>query len=142
VIEVRRIRDAAELAAALHVRDVVFIQEQGVSHEGDVDGRDEEAIQLVATDEDGRVIGTCRVLIEDDHAKFGRLAVLPEHRGHGLGARLLAEAEREVRAAGATRMQLDAQTDALTLYERAGYAAYGDVFLDEGIDHLRMRREL
>ena len=81
-IEIRQIRDEDELAAALDVRRVVFIDEQGVTVEGDLDGRDHEALQLIAL-QDGHVIATCRVLLEGPLAKFGRLAVLPDKRGGG-----------------------------------------------------------
>ena len=142
MIEVRRTRDASELAAVLAVREEVFIREQGVSYEGDVDGLDEAAIQLVATDEDGVVVGTSRVVLEPHGARFGRLSVLRSHRGRGIGAALLAEAEREARAAGAARMELHAQTDALSLYERAGYTPRGERFMEEGLEHLAMEKDL
>ena len=141
--EIRHPRDEDEFEAALAVRAEVFIREQGVSVEGDVDGHDAEALQLVAVADDGRVIGTCRVLpAADEAAHFGRLAVLGEARGHGLGTALLTQAERAARAAGAARMVLHAQVDALSLYERAGYRAFGNRFLDEGIEHQAMEKPL
>ena len=140
--EVRRIRDRSELDAALALREEVFIVEQGVTPEGDRDGRDEEAIQLVAEGEDGAIVGTCRVLVEGAVGRFGRLAVRASHRRRGIAAALLAEAEREARAAGARRMRLHAQTDALRLYENAGYAAEGEPFMEEGLEHLTMEKPL
>jgi predicted GNAT family N-acyltransferase len=141
VIEIRPIAGGEELAAALDLRERVFCGEQGVTLEGDRDGRDGEALQLAAL-EDGTVIGTCRVLFDGDVARFQRLCVAPEARGRGLGAALLAEAERAARAAHAARMDLHAQTAALGLYERAGYSAYGAPFDDEGIEHLAMEKRL
>jgi predicted GNAT family N-acyltransferase len=141
--EVRRVRDRTELEAALAVREEVFVVEQGVTPEGDRDGRDGEAIQLVAEDGSGAVIGTCRVLLEEDGtARFGRLAVISSHRRRGIAAALLTEAEREARAAGAHTMRLHAQTDALALYENARYAAHGERFMEEGIEHLPMEKRL
>ena len=141
-MEIRRTRDDAELQAALDLRESVFCGEQGVTHEGDRDGRDHDAVQLVAVDEDGSVVGTCRVLIEHGNARFGRLAVRRDSRGTGLGTALLEAAEREARAAGAQRMGLAAQTRAMELYARAGFAPYGDVYLDEGIEHRNMEKIL
>lgn len=141
MIEVRRIRGPEELRAALDLREEVFCGEQGVTLAGDRDGRDEEALQLVAV-EGGEIVGTCRVLIERGVGKFGRLAVRRSARGHGIGATLLAEAEREARAAGAARMGLAAQTSAMGLYAAAGFSAYGDVYLDEGIEHRNMEKRL
>ena len=139
--EVRRIRDRAELGAALALRDAVFIGEQGVTAEGDRDGRDEEAVQLVAVDGD-EVVGTARVLVDGERARFGRLCVRADHRRRGLGAQLLAAAEAAAREAGCASMGLHAQTDALGLYEAAGYTPYGERFMEEGIEHLGMERRL
>ncbi len=139
MIEIRRIRDERELQAALDLREEVFCVEQGVTPLGDRDGRDHEAIQLVAVDGDD-VLGTCRILVEHGSAKFGRLAVRRAARGQGVGAALLTAAEREARAAGAARMGLAAQTRAMGLYERAGFRAYGGEFNDEGIPHRTMEK--
>ncbi len=140
-MEIRRPRDEHELAAALALREEVFCGEQGVRLDGDVDGRDAEALQLVAVD--GEVLGTCRLLIEPGgSARFARLCVRREARGKGLAAALLAAAEEEARAAGAVRIGMHAQTNALSLYERAGYTSYGDRFDEEGIEHLGMEKYL
>ena len=140
-VEVRRARDEEELAAALGLREEVFVGEQGVTVAADRDGRDPEAVHLVAV-EDG-VLGTCRMLVEPGGtARLGRLCVRASARGRGIAAALLAAAEAEARAAGAIRIGMHAQTDALPLYERAGFTPYGDRFDEEGIDHLGMEKPL
>ena len=140
-VEVRRPRDEEELAAALALREEVFVGEQGVTVAADHDGRDPEALQLVAVEDE--ILGTCRMLIEPGGtARFGRLCVRASARGRGVAAALLEAAEREARAAGAVRIGMHAQTDALPLYERAGYTAYGDRFDEEGIEHLGMEKHL
>ena len=140
-VDVRRPRDEQELAAALALREEVFCGEQGVTLAGDRDGRDAEALHLVAV-ADG-VVGTCRLVIEPGGtAKFGRLCVRASERGAGIAAALLDAAEREARAAGARRIGMHAQTDALGLYERAGYTPYGERFDEEGIEHLGMEKRL
>jgi len=140
-VEVRRPRDEEELAAALALREAVFAGEQGVTVAADRDGRDPEALHLVAVDDE--ILGTCRMLIEPGGtARFGRLCVRAGARGRGVAAALLEAAEREARAAGAVRIGMHAQTDALPLYERAGYTAYGDRFDEEGIEHLGMEKHL
>ena len=138
--EVRRAAGPDEVAAALALRAAVFIDEQGVPLEEELDGRDGEALQLVAVDADGTVVGTCRLLAEGTVMKLGRLAVAPAARRSGIALRLLRLADAEARAAGAEATVLAAQVYALPLYERAGYAARGDVFLDAGIEHVRMLR--
>ena len=87
---VRRPRDEEELADALGLRIEVFCGEQGVTFDGDRDGLDDQALHLVAVDDD-EVIGTCRMLITPGGtARFGRLCVRASARGTGVGALLLA----------------------------------------------------
>jgi predicted GNAT family N-acyltransferase len=141
VIEVREARDAAEREALLALRHEVFVDEQGVPRELEIDEHDERAIHIVAF-EDGQLVGTCRLLQAGTQAKFGRLVVARPARGRGIGAALLAEAERQARALGCDQMVLAAQTSAMGLYERAGYAARGEVYLDAGIEHVTMEKVL
>jgi predicted GNAT family N-acyltransferase len=141
MIEVRPTRDDTEVAAALALREEVFCGEQGVSLAEERDGRDAEALHLVVVD-DAAVVATCRLLLEGTTVKLGRLAVARSRRGLGLARMLLTEADARARALGADRIALAAQLSAQPLYERAGYAAFGDVFLDAGIEHVMMDKRL
>ena len=141
MIQVRPTRDDAEIAAALALREEVFCGEQGVSLAEERDGRDEEALHLVVVD-DGVVVATCRLLVEGTTVKLGRMAVSRTRRGLGLARALITEAETRARALGGERMVLAAQLNAQALYDRAGYDAYGDVFLDAGIEHVMMAKTL
>jgi predicted GNAT family N-acyltransferase len=140
-VEVREARTESELAAALALRERIFCGEQGVSFEADQDGRDPEATHIVAVD-DGEVIGTCRLLFRGPVARLGRLAVERDRRGDGIGAEILAEADRIASEAGSESIALPAQTYALPLYERAGYETYGPTFVEEGIEHVAMEKQL
>ncbi|MBD0281437.1 MAG: GNAT family N-acetyltransferase [Thermoleophilaceae bacterium] len=119
----------------------MFCDEQGVSADADRDGRDHEATHLVAI-ENGRVIGTCRLLFRGGVARLGRLAVTPKERGRGVAAAILREADRVSRSRGADRIALHAQTYALALYEREGYVERGKRFMEEGIEHVAMEKVL
>jgi predicted GNAT family N-acyltransferase len=141
LIEVRPTRDEAEVAAALALREEVFCGEQGVSLAEERDGRDEEALHVVVVD-DGVVVGTCRLLVEGTTVKLGRMAVSRTRRGLGLARALITEAEARARALGGERIVLAAQLSAQPLYDRAGYAAFGEVFLDAGIEHVMMAKAL
>jgi predicted GNAT family N-acyltransferase len=141
VIDVRPARDQAEVDAALNLRHMVFVVEQRVPLAEERDGRDAQALHLVGV-QGGGVVATCRVLHDGDTAKLGRMAVAASARRRGIASRLLAEAEAHARAAGAARIALAAQTGALALYERAGYAGRGQPFLDAGIEHLMMEKRL
>ena len=127
--------------AALRLRERVFAVEQGVRPEADRDGRDAEATHLVALEE-GRVVGTCRLVFQGEVARLGRMAVERERRGRGLGAAILREAERQARAKGVRRISLHAQLRARSLYKRDGYQQQGAPFVEEGIDHVAMEKRI
>ena len=92
----------------------------------DRDGRDGEALHVVAV-AGGRVVGTCRLLVDDGVARLGRMAVEPERRGQGVGARDPgARPTAWPAGGGAERMRLHAQTSRAPLYQRAGYERAGD----------------
>ena len=139
--EIRPARDQSEVDAALALRYDVFCVEQGVSLEEERDGRDGEALHLVVVDGE-EVVGTCRLLAEGSEVKLGRMAVAASHRGRRLAAALLVEADTQARELRARRIVLAAQLTAQAVYGRAGYAPYGDVFLDADIEHVMMAKAL
>jgi len=141
LIEVREARGDAERRVAFALRHEVFVGEQGVPPELEIDEHDEAALHLVALDGE-QIVGVCRLVEDGTTAKFGRLVVARDARGRGVGGALLGEAERRAHALGAEQMVLTAQTSAMGLYERAGYTARGDVFLDAGIEHMTMVKRL
>ena len=131
-----------DLAACHAIRRVVFIDEQAVPEELEMDDLDGEAIHLLAT-VDGRPAGTARLLLRDEVGKIGRVAVLADQRGTGLGAALIRAALDELRAVpGVTTAKLGAQVHALRFYERLGFTAFGPVYDDAGIPHRDMTRPL
>jgi predicted GNAT family N-acyltransferase len=141
VTEIRPARDRSEVDAALALRYEVFCVEQGVSLEEERDGRDDEALHLVVVD-GGDIVGTCRLLPEGSEVKLSRMAVAASHRGRRLAAALLVEADARARELRARRIVLAAQLSARAVYDRAGYAPYGDVFLDADIEHVMMAKAL
>jgi predicted GNAT family N-acyltransferase len=142
MIDVRPARGDDEVRAALRLRHDVFVVEQHVPLADELDGRDDEALHLVAVDASGAVVATCRLLGGGSTVTLGRMAVAAAARRRGLASRLLAEAEAQARARGAAGIVLAAQTAALELYERAGYTRRGDMFLDAGIEHVMMEKRL
>ena len=131
-----------DLAACHALRRTVFIEEQNVSEAEEVDGRDGEALHILAT-LDGEALGCARILIGDGVAKIGRVCVLKHARGSGLGAAII-EACLDVARdqTGVTKAKLGAQTHALTFYERLGFTAFGPIYDDAGIPHRDMERAL
>lgn len=149
-VTVRPARNAAEVDAAMRLRDRVFLDEQGVSREQEFDGLDDVATQIVAVDEKG-VLATCRLRfggmpggkeLEEGTCKLERMAVEKRARGLGVGARLLEEAEREAEAHGATLMVANAQTRAQGFYATGGYLPEGELFTEAGIEHVKMSKRL
>ena len=140
-VEVRRADGRAELDALLDLRHRVFCVEQGVPKREEIDGRDGDAIHLVAV-RDGRVLGTCRLLLVDRTVQLSRLAVEPDARRAGIATALLLEADREADAARAKRIVLHAQTYARELYAADGYEERGRVFVEAGIEHVAMEKRL
>jgi predicted GNAT family N-acyltransferase len=139
--EVRRVRTTGEMAAALELRHQVFCEEQGVPKHEELDGRDHEALHLVAVS-DGELLATCRLLFVGATVQFSRLAVRASDRRRGIATALLELAEAETRAAGARRLVLHAQTYAQQLYETAGYEPRGRVFIEADIEHVAMEKQL
>lgn len=130
--EVRWQGAQAELFA---LREAVFIQEQGVPPELEIDEYDAQARHWLARAPSGRVIGTVR-LTPDAH--LGRLAVAADWRGQGVGWALMQEAMAAARSAGMAAVQLNAQLQALDFYTRLGFHVTGDIFEDAGIPHRAM----
>jgi ElaA protein len=138
-IAIRELRSAAEFERALAIRLAVFVEEQGVSLAQEIDGLDDQARHLLAS-VDGVPAGTLRIRLLDDGrvAKIERVAVLAERRDCRIGQALMEAALDLVRAQGVREVRLHAQTVVQGFYARLGFAAVGDVFVEDGIDHIAM----
>ena len=125
----------------LEIRRIVFIEGQNVPENEERDGKDADAIHLIAL-HDQKPVGTARLLIHGDTGKIGRVAVLSDLRGLGLGKKIMLAAIDELKAEGMRKAKLAAQTHALGFYEALGFKAFGPVFLDAGIQHQDMTLDL
>jgi predicted GNAT family N-acyltransferase len=137
--EVRRAEGEEEMAALIELRHEVFCEEQGVPVREELDGRDHEAMHLVAVSGTD-VLATCRLLFVGATVQFSRLAVRASARRRGIASALLERADEEARAGGARRLVLHAQTYARSLYDQAGYEPRGRVFMEAGIEHIAMEK--
>jgi predicted GNAT family N-acyltransferase len=126
-------------AAAMAVRERVFIKEQGVPAEIERDSHDATSRHVVAFGPDGEAIGTGR-LLPDGHV--GRLAVLKKWRGKGVGAALFERLLQMAREAGMQRLELHAQTPAAGFYTRYGFTTMGQEFYEAGLPHITMARDV
>lgn len=123
--------------AAFRLRRAVFVVEQKVPEEIEHDADDLTATHFVAI-ADGEVVGTLRIVFKPEHAKIGRVAVDRDWRGRGIARALMLAAMDHCRAIGVTRFYLTAQTDKLGFYEKLGFVAFGEEFMDGGMPHLAM----
>ena len=132
-------RDDAERATCYAIRTAVFVDEQGVPLDEELDEHEALATHLLARI-DGRPVGTLRWrVVPPGVAKIERVAVLREARGSGLGRVLVEEALRQAAAAGIPSAVLNAQISACDFYRRLGFVVVGEPFHEAGIAHVHMQ---
>ena len=122
-------------AEASRIRFKVFVEEQGVPREIELDEFDERCLHALALEE-GRAIGTGR-LLPDGH--IGRMAVLEGWRGRGVGSRILESLIGAARARGDRQVLLSAQVHAAEFYRQHGFEPMGEIYEEAGIPHRAMR---
>lgn len=124
---------------ACRVRFAVFVNEQHVPPDIELDEWDERSDHALVTDDAGSPIATGR-LLPDGH--IGRMAVLQAWRGRGVGAAVLKALLARASERGARRALLNAQTQARGFYARFGFRQVGSEFMEAGIPHVAMERLL
>ena len=140
--EFKLVENQVELESALAVRHRVFVQEQKIPAEEEIDDADGSAVHAIAIS-NGIVVGAGRLVLQDDGTgKIGRMAVDREHRNHGIGARILELLESAARARGCAEAVLHAQEYVKGFYSRREYVEFGEPFLEVEIPHVAMRKVL
>jgi len=137
IIRVKRVTSAAELAHAFRIRLRVFVQEQGVPEEIELDRDDQRAIHYLAAVAN-HAAGTARIVLRHGDAKIGRMAVLKSYRRQGVGRKLLRRAVATAKKLGARKIYLHAQVPVVEFYEKLGFDCIGSVFDEAGIPHRKM----
>jgi predicted GNAT family N-acyltransferase len=125
---------AADRDAIYAIRRIVFVVEQAVPEEIEIDELDAGARHVLAY-LDSRAVGTGRITAD---GRIGRMAVLADSRGCGVGRAILAALIEIGRSAGVARLHLSAQCHAIPFYEKSGFVAHGPVYQEAGIDHRHM----
>ena len=141
-LTIKLVETEEEMEGALGVRFRVFVGEQNVPMEEELDEIDATATHVIVLD-GGEVVATGRVFYrdEDSAARIGRMAVDIEHRRKGIGGRLLQFLEDEATAQGVTTYILNAQVYVKDFYADHGYVERGEEFLEADIVHILMRKE-
>ncbi|MDJ1008218.1 MAG: GNAT family N-acetyltransferase [Paracoccaceae bacterium] len=127
-----------DIDACLAVRRAVFIEEQNVPEEIEMDGLEEAGIHILLR-RNGEAAGCARIMVKDGTGKIGRVAVLSAYRGEGLGKAVMAECLRVLRAMPeVTEARLGAQSYAIPFYEALGYRVAGPEYIEADIPHRPM----
>ncbi len=141
-VELKLVETEAEMEAALAVRMRVFVAEQSVPAEEEMDDEDATATHVIAR-HNKLVIGTGRLLIRaEGTCQIGRMAVDQPWRRQGVGGQLLLYLEQEARSQGMSQVMLHAQEYVKGFYAAHGYLERGELFLEAGIPHIEMRKEI
>lgn len=126
---------------AMYIRQTVFVDEQGFIDE--FDEIDKIAVHGVMYD-GNKPVATFRAFREDgsDEYHIGRIAVVKEYRGTGIGLALMEKAKEKIEELGGKEIVLSSQMQAKGFYEKAGYTGEGEVYLDQDCPHILMRMKL
>jgi predicted GNAT family N-acyltransferase len=133
---------AHEQARLSRLRRAVFIDEQGVPEALEWDADDAGALHFLVVDRAGQAIACARLLPDGHIGHIGRMAVLPDWRGRGVGRALLAAVLDAAQARGHATLRLSAQTHAAAFYARAGFSTVGGEYKEAGIPHVAMEKSL
>jgi len=129
-------------AALAEIRFAVFVEEQKVPAEIELDDLDAVAVHAAARDAGGSVIGTGRLILQLPAPRIGRMAVLKPWRRAGVGAALLDLLCSDARRRGYSEVMLNAQTHATPFYFKHGFISHGVEFFEAGIPHQEMRKKI
>ncbi len=127
-----------EFPQAMEIRLKVFVEEQQVPVEEEYDSHDDTA-QHFGVFLEGQLVGTGRLVTQDQIGRIGRVAILSEYRGRGFGSRLINTIIATGQKQGLEEFVLGAQIQALDFYAQLGFVVEGEVFIDGGIPHRTMR---
>ncbi|HEX9050932.1 MAG TPA: GNAT family N-acetyltransferase [Anaeromyxobacter sp.] len=140
---VRFASSVQDLEAGYALRRDVFETEQNIPRPLDRDPYDFAADHVVAFDERGRCVGTGRIVRTDARtAQVGRMAVAKDVRKSGIGALVLEALERMAAMRGLTDLLVASQLPAEPFYANRGFARQGEVFLDQGVPHVTMKKTI
>ena len=124
------------------IRKAVFQEEQKVEEALEFDGKDEICEHLIAY-LDKQAVGTARIrYINDKTVKIERLAVLSTARGQGIGKKIMEEALLIIASKDIAEVVINAQEYVKALYYKLGFAQEGEIFIEAGIPHVKMRKKL
>lgn len=139
MIHVVKVENPNEYDEVLAIRRAVFVEEQGVPAELEIDEHEATATYFLALDDDGQGVATGRVRLKGDVLKFERIATVKEARGKGVGQALMEFMQNYAAEVHPHhRPYMHAQASAISFYEKVGWITQGPRFVEAGIEHAVM----
>ena len=141
-MKIKRLESEQEWEQVMQLRQEVFVKEQGVPPELELDGKDSSAVHFLVLVE-AEIVGTCRLRSKNKVGKVERMAVKKEFRNQGMGSQLLKHVVQFAEAEGLAKLTLHAQKQAVGFYQQQGFEITSSEIIQEaGIDHFQMAQEL
>jgi predicted GNAT family N-acyltransferase len=140
-IKIRKVRNKSELNKAFKIRTTVFVEEQNVPLDLEIDGLDTEAEHFIFYLKD-KPIGCARLRTDKDFAKLERIAIIIEYRCKGYGKQLTNFLIDYCKQKKYKEIRLHSQTNVLDFYKKLGFKPVGKNFFEAGIEHIEMRRKI
>lgn len=141
-MEFFKVKNKDMLSDCFKIRQRVFVDEQHVPLEHELDEYEELATHVIGYDDEGKPVGCGRFRPYEDKAKIERVAILKEYRNQGIGYHLMQAIEAIAKEENYTLVTLNAQVQAQSFYEKLGYSTEGTTFLEENIEHIKMSKNL
>ncbi|WP_342512393.1 GNAT family N-acetyltransferase [Sporosarcina sp. FSL K6-1522] len=143
-MEAKRITENNDLEKAFSIRKAVFVEEQGVALESEFDEFDtlNDRSEHILVYHQEQPVGTGRIRWVEGVGKLERICILEPYRKFGLGKVIIKALEEIAEDKGLLQVKLHGQTQAAGFYEKLGYQTSSGVFMEEGIPHILMMKEL
>lgn len=136
-----KVNNQKMLEDCFYIRKKVFVEEQGVPEESEIDEYESESIHLIGYD-NGQPVATARIRpINETTVKIERVAVMKSHRGQGMGRMLMQAVESLAKDEGLCSYY-ECPRHAIPFYESLNFKMRGNIFLEEGIEHIEMTKKL
>lgn len=143
-MDVKKITQEDDLQKAFDIRIDVFVNEQGVPLEGEIDEFDtlDGRCEHILVYHEGQPVGTGRIRWVEEFGKLERICIKKPYRKYGLGKVIIQGLENIAKGKGSKKVKLHGQTQAEGFYHKLGYNTSSDVFMEEDIPHVLMIKEL
>lgn len=131
-----------ELNDVYDIRKKVFVEEQQVPLSIELDEHEDDAIHFICYNTNEEAVGASRLRLLGTYGKLERICVLSAYRGQSIGKQIIQHMEEKITQENIAKATLNAQTHAIIFYEKLGYTVVSEAFIDAGIPHVTMEKQL